>query len=158
MDSNNLIKQLQNSKLFAECPCGESFQLSDAILFDGLGKTPKEAQDVQKAMLDALLERETGLKTRKVSADKGAEQKALETGIGKIVEKIIPTYANFKIPASDCRTLFEPIDLIAFNGLSSGRVDSIDFIEIKSGNAKLNPHQRMVRDAVNDKQVGYKEL
>ena len=38
MDTNTLIKELKKSGLIAECPCGSAFRLSDAILFDGMGK------------------------------------------------------------------------------------------------------------------------
>ncbi len=158
MNTSGLIAELGKSKLIAECPCGEQFALSDAILFDGLGKTPSQAEEIKLALLSDLKEREDALKKQKLSAQEGAEQKAIEVGIGKIVEKIIPTYADFTIPITDCRPLFEPIDLIAFNGLSDGNTASITFMEIKTGKARLNGHQRMVRDAIEDHQVAYKEI
>jgi len=149
-----LIRELQSSNLYAECNnCGEEFKLADAILFDGRGAFPEIAEERRREMLEELSLRIEALKKRKISADVGAEQKAIEVGIGKIIEKIVPAHVKFKIPLCDCRPLFEPIDFIVFNGMSKMKVDSVTFLEIKTGDAKLNKHERMVRDAINDKKL-----
>lgn len=109
-------------------------------------------------MLTELKVQEEKLVKRKISAQVGAEQRAIYVGIGKIVENILPTYADFKIPTCDCRPLFEPIDMIAFNGLSKGVIDSLTFIEIKTGKSKLNKHQKQIKDAVKDGCVSYSEI
>ncbi len=109
-------------------------------------------------MLEELNQRIEELKRRKISAGVGAEKKAIEVGIGKIVEKVIPAYKKFGIPINDCRPLFEPIDFLVFNGLGKNNVNSLTFLEIKTGNAQLNKHERMIRDAVDNKKVFYKEI
>jgi len=158
LNQNKLITQLRSSNLYAECPCGEEFRLSKALLFDGLTEFPDIAEIRRKEMLLELNQRLEELKRRKISAGVGAEKKAIEVGIGKIVEKIIPAYKKFGIPINDCRPLFEPIDFLVFNGLGKNNVNSLTFLEIKTGNAKLNTHERMIRDAVDDKKVFYKEI
>ena len=91
-----------------------------------------------------------------------ATEKALITtkavNIGKNLEKILPTLKDFTWELSDCRFIGDPLDMITFNGLSSNKIDSISFIEVKSGAARLNSHQKMIRDAINDKKVSYKEF
>ena len=52
--------------------------------------------------------------------------------------------------------LGDPIDLLTFNGLSENNIDSISFIEVKSGKARLNDHQKLVKEAVEDNRVTYK--
>jgi predicted Holliday junction resolvase-like endonuclease len=154
---DELISRLQSSNLYAECThCGEEFRLSDAILFDGLRKFPEAAEKKQEELLEALAQRSDVLKKRKISAGPGAEKKAIEVGIGKIIEKIIPAYKEFKIPLSDCRPLFEPIDLIVFNGMSKMNVGSLTFLEIKTGMSRLGKHERMVREAIEKRKVVYK--
>src|SRR3989344_5548000 len=149
MTTTQILNQLHTSKLIASCPrCSESFPLSKAILFDGLGKIPNEAEEVRKKYLQELKERTAVLKKRKISADAGAEKKAIEVGLGKIIEKILPTYADFSFNLSDCRPLFEPIDMIVFEGASQNNVSRLTFLEIKSGKSALNRHQRVIRDAV----------
>jgi len=154
-----LIANLKSSDLYAECTlCGGEFKLSDAVLFDGRRVFPEAAETIRQNMLREFNQRTEVLKRRKVSADVGAEKKAIEVGIGKIIEKIVPAHRMFKMPLGDCRPLFEPIDFIVFNGMSNMKVNSLTFLEIKTGNARLNKHERMVRDAVEDKKVVYKVI
>jgi len=154
MNILKLISQLKVSKLYAECKeCGKEFPLSRAILFDGVGELPEPAELRRKQMLEELQAKLDELKKRKISAGPGAEKKAIEVGIGKIIEKVMPAYQNFGIPISDCRPLFEPIDMIIFNGLSTTSIQSITFMEIKTGKSKLNEHQKLVKEAVSDGKV-----
>ncbi|MFC1507195.1 Holliday junction resolvase-like protein [Thermoproteota archaeon] len=158
MNKSKFITQLKSSNLYAECQCGGEFKLSKTIFFDGLGEFPEIAENKRKEMLEELNQRIEELKRRKISAGVGAEKKAIEVGIGKIVEKVIPAYKKFGIPLNDCRPLFEPIDFLVFNGLGKNNVSSLTFLEIKTGNAQLNKHERMIRDAVDNKKVVYKEI
>ena len=156
MDIGQLIGQLKSSRLLAECPeCHQDFSLSKAVLFDGLGDFPEAAQLKREVMLSELEQRLEKLKKRKHSAGPGAEKKAIEVGIGKIIEKVVPAYKGFGIPICDCRPLFEPIDMIIFNGLSKASVESITFMEIKTGASRLKDHQKLVKDAVGDGKVGF---
>lgn len=158
MNTDTLIKELKSSNLIAECPCGAEFHLSDAMLFDGLGKMPTEAEQIKNGLLLQLKERTDELKKSKISADKGAEKKAMEIGMGKIMEKLLPTCVDFPFAVTDCRPLFEPIDMLAFKGMTAGRLESIIFLEIKTGGSRLNAHQKSVKEAVEDKKVAYKEI
>jgi predicted Holliday junction resolvase-like endonuclease len=159
MNKIELMKHLQSSNLYAECSkCGDEFKLSDAILFDGCGSFPTIAEDKRKALLEELKERIKELERRKISADVGAEKKAIEVGFGKIIEKIVPAHKDFKPTLSDCRPLFEPIDMIVFNGATNLNINSVTFLEIKTGNARVNAHERMIRDAIEDKRVSYKVI
>ena len=158
MSYDKFIARLQSSELYAECKCGEEFKLSDAILFDGRGVFPEVAKGRRDDLLEELKQRMDELKKRKVSADVGAEKKAIEVGIGKIIEKVLPAYKEFKMPLCDCSPLFEPIDFIVFNGMSEMNVQSVTFLEVKTGNSKLAPHERMVRDAIDDKKIFYKAI
>jgi len=48
MNTVELIKKLKQSNLWAECPCGEEFKLSDAILFDGTKPFPSEILKIKQ--------------------------------------------------------------------------------------------------------------
>lgn len=159
MNQSKLINELQSSNLFAECShCGGEFKLSDAILFDGYGAFPTIAEQKRQEWLQELKERMDKLKKRKLYADVGAEKKAIDIGVGKIIEKILPAYKEFKISLFDCRPLFEPVDYIIFNGATNMNVDAITFLEIKTGKSRLNKHERMIRDAVVDKKLRYEAV
>ena len=158
MTNKEIIESLKKSGLIATCSvCMEDFPLSKAILFDGLGKFPTEAETRRQELLTQLKERAEELKKRKLSVE-GAEQKAIQVGIGKIVEKIVPAYRDFNLPLPDCRPLYEPIDMVVFNGASNNAVESITFLEIKTGQSRLNPHQKAVKEAIEKGGVDYTEV
>lgn len=158
MANKAVIESLKKSDLVATCSaCGEDFTLSKAVLFDALGKFPDEAEIRRQALLLELKERADELTKRVASIDKG-EKTTVAVGIGKIVEKILPVCRNFTLPLSDCRPLFEPIDMIVFNGASKNAVDSITFLEIKTGGARLNEHQKAVKESIEKGAVSYKEV
>ena len=158
-DISTFIKNLQKSKLFAECPyCGQEFSLSKATLFDGRKKFPEIAENKRLEWKKELDERLVDLKERKMRATTGAEKTAISVGIGKIIEKILPAYKNFNMTTADCRFLAEPIDMIVFDGVSKLKIKHITFMEVKTGNARLNTHQRVIRDAINDHNVRHEVI
>ncbi len=159
MNTEELIKKLQSSNLFAECPsCGGEFKLAKSLLFDGSKPFSGEAAKKQKEMLEGLRERLEELKSRKMRATLRAENTTRAVNVGHNLEKLLPTMKDFKWELPDSRFLGNPIDLIVFNGLSANKVTSISFIEVKSGNARLNDHQKSIKDAVQEGKVKYKEF
>ena len=159
MNITQMIQNLKTPNLIAQCPiCEEEFNLSDALLFDGMKGFPEPAEEKRLLLLQELNERKKELKKRKISVDVKAEERAINVGFGKIIEKFIPAYKSLELQFSECRPLYEPIDLIVFNGLIKRKVDSITFLEVKSGKSRLNKHQRMIRDAILDDKVTLRVL
>jgi len=155
MEINQLIEELKTSHLFAECPCGEEFAISDTFLFDGTKPFPKEAIEIQTELQKDLDEQKKLLaKQIKQITEKTAKTTAA-VNIGKSLEKILPIAKDFKWVVPDTKVLGDPIDLLIFNGLSTGKVDSLSFVEVKSGAARLNGHQKSIRDAIADHKVSY---
>ncbi len=156
---NDLIQSLYNSQLNAQCPqCQESFLLSKSMLFDGTMEFPDEAKPAKKTMENELLERLSELKASKERASSGAEKISIAVGIGKTLEKIIPTLKGFKMPINDCRFLAEPIDMIVFEGAAELKIKKITFMDIKTGNARLQPKQKAIRDVIQDHKVKFEVL
>jgi predicted Holliday junction resolvase-like endonuclease len=146
-----IISELKKDKrFFGTCPrCGMEFRIADASLFSIDEKHPeaalaainiaKEKLALQKAQIAAARERMT----------KKAENTAQAVNLGKIIEKIVPSFASFTYETGDCRALFEPIDYMIFSGLTErAAVEAIYFVDVKSGGARLNSSQRLIRDAV----------
>lgn len=156
MNTDQLINELKKSNLYAECMCGEEFKLSEAFLFDGTKTFPSQALEIQKSLNEALKERLEDLKKRKKLATKKAEITTKAVNVGKNLEKVLPTMRDFKWQLPDSRFLGDPIDLMIFNGLSASKIESISFIEVKSGNARLNEHQKSIKDAIEDKRVSFR--
>ncbi|MCW4017766.1 MAG: hypothetical protein NWF00_03680 [Candidatus Bathyarchaeota archaeon] len=159
MDIELFLKSLKTSKLVAQCPkCDKEFGLSDSILFDGTKSFPEEAMAVRLRLMHELAERAEDLKKRRISADVTSEKKAVEVGFGKIIERFIPAYNDLNLQFAECRPLFDPIDIIVFNGLLNRNVEHITFLEVKSGKSDLNKHQRLIRDAIAENKVDVRVL
>ena len=158
MGSAEIIRQLKKANLVATCShCGCGFDLNESLLFDGLGPLPDIAQQKRDQLLADLDERLEQLKKKKLSVE-AAEERAIRVGVGKTLEKIVPALKDFKMPLPDCRPLFEPIDMIVFNGAHKFDVDSITFLEIKTGEARPNAHEKAIQHAIDDKKVRYEEV
>lgn len=128
------------------------------MLFDGTKNFPKETIFAKLKLMRELADRTKDLQKRKLSADVTSEKKAIEIGFGKIIERFIPAYKDLNLQFAECRPLFDPIDIIVFNGLLDRNVDYITFLEIKSGNSDLNKHQRLIRDAIAENKVDVRIL
>lgn len=156
MNTEEIIQKLREENIFAECPCGGEFKLSEAILFDGTKPFPEKALETQKHLQEQLKDRMEELKKRTNLATEKAQITTKAVNVGKILEKVLPIMADFKWELPDSRFLGDPIDLITFNGLSMNKIKSINFIEVKSGQARLNAHQKSIKEAIEDKKVSYK--
>ena len=155
MKTEDIINKLKNSDLYAECSCGGEFKLSNVLLFDGTKPFPPELKEVQKRYEEKLKQREENLEKSKKLATERATITTTAVNVGKILEKVLPTMDDFRWALPDCRFLGDPIDLVTFNGCCQNKIESISFIEVKSGKATLSKKQRRVRDAVQDKRVLY---
>ena len=50
LETDQLIRKLKASNLYAECSCEEEFKLSDALLFDGAKPLPEEVLEIQSQL------------------------------------------------------------------------------------------------------------
>jgi predicted Holliday junction resolvase-like endonuclease len=154
----SLLDELKRTrKLHAICPhCSESFPLKDAQLFDA--RRPLEGKPLEKLReaQAALEERRAELKQRMTKGVQRSRIAAEATNIGKVLEKVAPSLPGFTFEPADCRALFEPIDYIAFNGLSRrGLVESLQFIDVKSAAARLTGRQKAIRDTIQSGRVSF---
>lgn len=152
----DLINELKsNRNLYAECPNGDIFPLHRAIMFYIDEPMPPEVQKILKRKETDLEERKRHVLDRRKKLKARSETATMSIGIGKIIEKVAPAIKGFKYDRRDCRALFEPIDYIVFDGLTrnNGQVESLLFMDIKTGRAALNQHQKQIRDAVKSGKV-----
>ena len=155
VEVGELIKNLKASGLYAECPCGEEFAISDTFLFDGTKPFPKEALEIRGELQKTLDERKAALVKQIKQISERTAKTTAAVNIGKSLEKVLPVAKNFRWVVPDTKFLGDPIDMLIFNGLSLGKVESLSFVEAKSGAARLNDHQKSIRDALADHKVSY---
>ena len=115
-----------------------------------------EGQELYNDYMTQLKEREKELKERKKSISIKSEKGAKAVNIGFILERIAPSMKDFKFEHNDCRSIFDPIDYIIFEGLNKyGIVNKIIFSDIKTGKASLTKKQKEIRDLVLRKKVAW---
>lgn len=78
---------------------------------------------------------------------------------GKVTEHLTPYFPGFPYDPRDARFLGTPVDLLVFDGLSSGSLECIIFIEVKTGKSgALSTREKQVRECVQKGLVRYEVL
>jgi len=153
----DLINFLQQNGFKANCPtCGEGIQLKDASLFsvDNFNAQAKQLLNEKKEELK--------IQRKAISKKKSSTQQRVETttnsvNMGFILERLAPVLEHFPFDKNDCRSLFDPIDYVIFEGLQkTGKVQKIFFVDIKSGKAKLKGNQKAIKQMIEQKKVEFK--
>jgi len=157
-EAKEVIKTLKAANFYCECPCGcgEEIRLRDADLFYLDDFTPK-AKSAHKELVEGLKERRMALKERERNMRSRPQITTRAVNIGFILERIVPAFDHFPFEHNDCRSLFDPIDYLIFEGLNKrGVVSKLIFTEIKSGSARLNNNQKEIKELVKNKKVEFK--
>lgn len=137
--------------IFASCPsCDAEFRLTSAVLFDAMeAPLPQAAVEYLSRRQEELNDMRNELRAKKLAAMTRPRISAKAVNIGKVAEKIAPSLPGFPVTSSDCRSLLEPIDYVVFQGLSARRkVDSIVFVDVKTGRGRLSGMQSQVKNLV----------
>jgi len=156
-EAKEIINTLKSGNFYCDCPCGcgESISLNDTDLFylDDFSARGKEAY---QELLAGLKEQRSEIKNRESILKAKRQVAAKAVNFGFISERIAPALPQFPFAHKDCRSLFEPIDYVIFEGLNKGdNVTKIIFTEIKTGAARLNGHQKEIRSLVENKKVQF---
>jgi predicted Holliday junction resolvase-like endonuclease len=157
-EAKEIINTLTGGNFYCECPCGcgEEIKLKDADLFylDNFSTSGKEAQ---MKLLEDLKRQRAELKEREKNMTKRPLLTTKAVNIGFILERIAPAFDHFPFDHNDCRSLFDPIDYVIFEGLKkNGVVSKIIFTDIKTGAAKLNMNQKVIKSLIENKKVNFK--
>ncbi len=156
--AKEVIRKLNSGEFYCECPCGcgEEINLKDAGLFY-LDDFTEKGKEAYQELLRGLKEQRLDLKKKAKNMKEKPQVTAKAVNIGFILERIAPAFSHFPFSHNDCRSLFDPIDYVIFEGLNkSGTVSKIIFTDIKTGAAKLNKHQKDIKTLVGDKNVEFK--
>jgi predicted Holliday junction resolvase-like endonuclease len=82
-------------------------------------------------------------------------ERSVRVKVGQVLEQIVPALPTFPYAGNDCRSLFKPIDYVVFEGLTQNEVDSIHFVDVKTGHARMNDHQKEIRRIIDKKRVEF---
>ncbi len=144
------LKELQRSRgLQVRCPtCDAVFPVQRASLFDATRTLPDFAEEYLAASRAELIEERRDLRTRRAELKRRSSTGAEASGVGQMLEMVAASLPGLPVNSADCRALFKPIDYIAFEGAARGKVESIRFIEVKTGGQRLSAVQRSIRTAI----------
>ena len=78
--------------------------------------------------------------------------------VGKVSEQLVPYFPAFHWNPRDAKFLGAPVDFIVFDGLSEGVVRRVVFVEVKTGSSSLSARERLLRDAIHQRRVEWREL
>ena len=84
---------------------------------------------------------------------KDAIQRSQSTITGQVAERLCPYFDDFIYNPRDMRFFGDPFDFIVMPGYSTGKVEEVVILEIKSGKGSLNSRQRQIRNCVDEGRV-----
>lgn len=76
---------------------------------------------------------------------------------GHFTENLAPYFPDFPFLPTECRFVGKPIDFIVFKGMDEKTISEVVFVEVKSGNAKLSPQEKNLKEAIDKKRVRFEE-
>jgi predicted Holliday junction resolvase-like endonuclease len=103
------------------------------------------------------LEAERGLPGRLAAERDDAVKRSRAVLGGLAAEQLAPYLPGFPFDPTEVRFVGKPVDFVAFVGASSGRIEEVAFVEVKSGDASLNRVERSLRDAISKGRVRWVE-
>ena len=129
-------------QIMGRCPlCNGFIRVSEMELF----YMPDRKRDV----LQVLRDKERELKDQETEIRADAAKRSRAALLGSLMEQVGPLLPGFNYDVNDLRALWDPVDFVAFKGIGVDRkVDSITFIDIKSGAARLSSVQKSIKEAV----------
>ena len=139
-------------RIAGNCPnCKKQFRLSEVELF----YIPDRKED----FLAAIRKREQELDQRIDEERQDAIKRSRASIQGKVFATVRPFLPSFNYYPGDLRAIWNPVDYVCFNGLAVNRdVESITFVEVKSGKANLSGVERSVREAVQHGKVSFETV
>ncbi len=134
------------------CPdCGNLFRLSEVELF--------YIPDRKKDFLTELRKKQAELEDRVREERTDAIKRSRASLMGNLFETVRPFLPKFSHHPGDLRSIWDPVDYISFNGLALNRdVDSITFVEVKSGRSSLSAVERSIREAIENGRVTFETV
>jgi predicted Holliday junction resolvase-like endonuclease len=76
---------------------------------------------------------------------------------GLFSEQLAPYLPDFPYSPTEARFIGKPVDFIVFEGMDEKKINSIKFVEVKSGKAQLSTQEKELKKAIEAKKVSFEE-
>jgi predicted Holliday junction resolvase-like endonuclease len=102
-----------------------------------------------------LKNKEWEVKLPKIIEDR--VKKSREVLGGQFSEQLAPFLPDFPFSPTEARFMGKPIDFIIFKGMDEKDIQEVVFVEVKSGKARVNAHERKLREVIKAGKVSWYE-
>jgi predicted Holliday junction resolvase-like endonuclease len=144
----NVVAFFHESKqILGICPCcGEIFHLSEATLYtkEPPPRTAFDALESEQRNLEQAItkfeEKEDALREKAVAKGQRAAEKRVNAVAGPFVAR--------KIKLQDVKVIFDPVEFVAFRGMTDGLVDRVALIDRPASSTSQEKLQASVAKAV----------
>jgi predicted Holliday junction resolvase-like endonuclease len=126
------------------------FRLSEVELF--------YIPDRKRDFLSEIRKKESALAQTVIDERNDAVKRSRSALMGSLVETVRPFLPGFKHHPGDLRGIWDPVDYISFNGLATRNIESIAFLEVKTGRSNLNSIERSIQKAIEDGKVTFETV
>ena len=76
---------------------------------------------------------------------------------GQFSEQLAPYLPDFEYLPTECKFLGKPTDFIVFKGMDEKNINEVIFVEVKSGNSRLNAQEKSLKETIENKNVKWVE-
>ncbi|PIU22030.1 MAG: hypothetical protein COT14_03470 [Candidatus Diapherotrites archaeon CG08_land_8_20_14_0_20_30_16] len=76
---------------------------------------------------------------------------------GLFSEQLSPYFPDFPYSPTECKFLGKPVDFVIFKGADENNIKEVVFLEIKSGESKLNKQEKNLKETILNKKVKWDE-
>lgn len=76
---------------------------------------------------------------------------------GQFSEQLAPYLPDFPFKPTEAKFIGKPIDFLVFEGMDEKEIREVVFVEVKSGKAILNAHEKNLKEAIKEKKVRWVE-
>ena len=112
----------------------------------------------KQANIEAMNSARQLMKTQEKDMRADSVKRSKVVTLGKIAEHFAPYLPGWNYNPNDARFLGSPIDFVVFDGMSEGVINSVVFIEIKTGNAHLSSREQDLQDIICLKKVKHEVI
>lgn len=111
----------------------------------------------ENKFVQILQQKETEWQSAAEELKKAALAKSRQIIGGTFSEQLAPFLPDFPFDPTEARFIGKPVDFIVFRGLAQGQIDEVAFVEVKSGQSRLNQNEQSLRAAIEQRRVSFHE-
>ena len=76
---------------------------------------------------------------------------------GQFTEQLAPFLPDFPFNPSEARFIGKPIDFLVFKGMENKEITEVVFVEVKTGQSRLNNVEKSLKTAIEEGKVSWAE-